>query len=168
LTIKAVLINHHLRQLSHFTLRTSMRPHLLVILATCFLIAADDQKGEPAKTDRDKMQGTWVVISIEANGMKYSADEIKGEKLVIKAGKFESSQQESSFMANPSKTPKEIIVTDLAGPNKGIPQKGIYSLEKDILKLCLCRKKGDIATKFETKAGDERWLVVYKREEKKP
>ena len=66
---------------------------------------------------------------------------------------------------DPAKKPKEIDVTGDEGPNKGKTMKGIYQLEKDKLKICLCedRNNNQRPTEFKVNADSGHTLVTLER-----
>jgi RNA polymerase sigma factor (sigma-70 family) len=103
---------------------------------------ADDK----SKEDKDAIQGTWQVAGIEAGGKDVPDNEatkqMKLAKWIITADKItyavpKMGEQNASYKLDPTKKPKELDFTWLEGPLKGKPVLGIYSLEGDVLKLCM-------------------------------
>jgi uncharacterized protein (TIGR03067 family) len=143
------------------------------------------------KSDKDAIQGAWVVESAERNGKQAAPEEIKDKKLVFTADKimFEEGKEkkEESYKLDPNDKPGTIDVTvtieyksfgKVGGTIGGgkAPQiepeekvvkretktaKGIYSLEGGKLKLCLGDPDGERPSDFSSKG--ERMLIVLQR-----
>ena len=47
--------------------------NMLAVLMTAFLLGG----GDPAKTDLDKLQGTWVLVSMQTEGHDVAAEDLK-------------------------------------------------------------------------------------------
>ena len=47
--------------------------NMLAVLMTAFLLGG----GDPAKTDLDKLQGTWVLVSMQTEGHDVAAEDFK-------------------------------------------------------------------------------------------
>lgn len=146
-----------------------MRLHFVCVLAIGLALGADDPKN--AKDDGKNIQGTWKLVAVEDSGSKVPEDKIKGLIFVITTDKFitkaDGKAQEASYKLDPDKNPKAIDLTPLDGPTKGKPQPGIYELEGDTLRICATNRKGaDRPKDFTTKADNERYLMVLKREKK--
>jgi RNA polymerase sigma factor (sigma-70 family) len=117
------------------------------------------------KTDKEKLQGTWVIVSEERGGKKINADaeEIKGATLTIKGDKATLTMggrtQEATFTIDLGKTPKEI---DLTGDDGGgvMTHLGIYKLEGDVFTLCKSHPPEARPDQFASKEG-ERWPAVF-------
>ncbi len=141
-----------------------------LVLAVGGLVAADAQ--EDAKKDLKKMQGTWLLVSGERDGKKFTEEEIKQSKLIIKGNTYSipkrevGTSQEGTFKIDPSKTPKETDSTTGSGPDKGIVWLGIYELEDDTHKVCLAPPGKDRPKEFSAKSGSGHILQVWKRAKK--
>jgi uncharacterized protein (TIGR03067 family) len=128
-------------------------------------------KRDASETDKEKLQGVWQMESMEGDGMKISKDDlaaveveqkrvrIDGNKWITKNG--EGKEQRKSFQLNAKKTPKTIDIKALDGT---FDQLGIYELEGDDLKVCLCGAATQVRpTEFATKGGSPMMLILYKR-----
>lgn len=140
-----------------------MQTSLVQVLAVILVFAAD-KKDPSKKTDQNKLQGTWVVVSAETEGM--SIKEIKGNRVVISGNtithKFGSEEKKGSFKLNPSKNPKQIDFTE--GEDV---YHGIYKLDDDSLKFCLpADPSPKRPTEFTSKKGSGTILMELKRQKK--
>lgn len=124
----------------------------------------------PKKTDNEKIQGTWTAVSAEADGKKLPPREVEGVTVVVTADKIIFNPKEenraATYKLDSTKAPKVIELTPLDGPVKGKPQRAIYELNGDQLKLCVQNGKGQPPTEFATKAGDGLRLLFLKRVKK--
>jgi uncharacterized protein (TIGR03067 family) len=111
-------------------------------------LAGDDNAPDKGKTDKEKIQGTWIVVSIKVWDDK--GKEIKDEQFdkiaqLVKEKKlkvmftgeklthsgFGDETTSSNYKLDPSKKPKTIDVVD-----DKEPQEGIYTLDGKELRLC--------------------------------
>jgi uncharacterized protein (TIGR03067 family) len=123
---------------------------------------------DEAKTDREAIQGKWVIASLTVNGQERSADTFKNLRLEIKGDKYIITQDgeaaSRTFKLDPTKKPKAIDITYDDGPNKGKTSRAIYAVEGDTLTFCrheqpeMERPKG-----FGAEAGSGRVLITWKR-----
>jgi uncharacterized protein (TIGR03067 family) len=126
------------------------------------LKAQQNQPTQPAKpkTDKDKLQGTWIVDSDVA-------DSLMSLKLVFVRDKvtFHFTEEgnalikEGTYTLDSKKDPKEI---DFTCDNR--TQEAIYTFEKDRLKVALAEHGQDRPTKFAAPAGTRQALIVFKRD----
>jgi uncharacterized protein (TIGR03067 family) len=133
---------------------------------------ADDKP----KEDKDAIQGTWLAIGVERDGKEAPDDaqtkEMKASKLIITADKITSVtaklvKQNASYMLDPTKKPKHLDLTPSDGPKnlKGKTLHGLYSLDGDVLKICMLMTAGDERpTELATKEGGFAMLTTFKRE----
>ncbi len=149
---------------------------ILCVAVGTLLIAATPNSGadEPAGT----LEGKWTVVAAVMNGVK-ATDRIagrlkiavRGNKLMLKPGlsvngngKVElgdSQGNEATFSLDPKTSPAQIDLTFGSGRNK-IAVKGIYSVEKDELKLCFSPRERP--KDFENVARSGQTLLVAKRD----
>jgi RNA polymerase sigma factor (sigma-70 family) len=149
---------------------------------------------EAAKSDKDQLQGKWLLISCECNGedrmqpwIKDNAqlviDEADG-KLVCKTvfkerakvielfGKGTEKWTEATLKLDARTKPKTLDSTGVHGNGTYL---GIYKLDGDTLTWCQSKALTPAAsesgserpTNFSTKRGDGRSLSIYKRQEEK-
>jgi uncharacterized protein (TIGR03067 family) len=145
-----------------------MNRRWILLLPCACLLAADPPPDETQKA-KAKLQTTWVFRSAEVNGQKAPEAAIKDFKLVI-AGDQATFKLEGDIKAtiktlDPATTPTIIDLEFKEGPIKGVLE-GIYQLEGDTLKLCIClipdarQRPGE----FSTKEGSNQILIVLKKE----
>ena len=139
--------------------------------------AAADEKADKPAADNAAIQGVWQITDFEFKG-KPSPDEgdlkkIKAAKWVFTADKVvvhtpvgkETKDSPASYKLDWSKTPKEIDFTPLDGPSKVKTKEWIYSLDGDILKLCMPGPAGGPRpTEFAADETGKNILVTLKRE----
>jgi uncharacterized protein (TIGR03067 family) len=150
-----------------------MKTRCLALLAVCLTLAADDPK-DAKKKALDQLQGTWTASGVEFNGEKVEADIVKnlalvidGDKMAIKGDSAEVEKYgKATLKIDPTTTPKTIDISITGGAEKGTTFEGIYEVDKDELKLCVKLGGKERPAKFESKAGTQDVLAVFKREKK--
>jgi uncharacterized protein (TIGR03067 family) len=139
-----------------------------VLLAVCLFFSATGVGQEDAKSDKDKLQGTWQSVSAERKGK--SIPELKlvieGDTLAVERGG--RTLFKGKITLDPSKRPKTMDweLTNRAGAKTIL--KGIYEIEGDTLKYCHAGPPGsaDRPKQFATNAKEDHMLYVLKREKK--
>lgn len=139
-----------------------MRYSVLALGMVVFMMAADVRSADKPDQDKEKLQGTWVVESMESGPIKSKPKKkttyvFDGNKLTIKEeGKADDNR---TCKMDASKKPKEIDFTD----SKKQTLKAVYELDDDSLKIAYPA----IADKRPT-AVDPKESTVYtlKREKK--
>src|SRR5262249_30238065 len=117
---------------------------LLIVLAVGFLLGAD--ANDQAKRELDRLQGTWVLASVETKGKDLPKEKITPHTLVIKGDKFIRSSggkplPEATFTIDPTKTPKWIDQVSRDRDGKPAIRPGLYELDRDTLKLAFDRER---------------------------
>jgi uncharacterized protein (TIGR03067 family) len=146
--------------------RSVMRLQLLVVLGTGLLLGADDK--EEAKQELDKLQGTWILTSVETKGQELPKEKIKPNTLVIKGDKFIRSSDgnplpEATFTIDPTKKPKWIDQVFKDKEGKPVTRPGLYELDGDTLKLAFDKER---PKELKTAPDSNLNITVYKREKK--
>jgi uncharacterized protein (TIGR03067 family) len=133
-------------------------------LLAAFLLADEKRAGD----DLDRLQGTWVLVSMEREGEQVPAEDIKGgtvtyegNRATIRAG--ETVRRRGIVTLNPARTPKAINTWDQDGPYEDQTVPGIYELEGETLRLAFSRPGQERPTAFATREGPAVLLCVYKR-----
>jgi uncharacterized protein (TIGR03067 family) len=121
-----------------------------------------------ADKDLDKLQGTWVRVSVVRDGKEVPADDLKNIRLTIKGDKYtldEGKEKRSgTFKLDASKAPRRLDIVSDAGPNKGKTLKAIYKIEGDTFTYCVAGPGKDRPTEFSSKEGSGHTLLVNKHE----
>ncbi len=138
-----------------------MKAVLMVFAAGAALFAGGQD--EPLKKAKAKLRGTWTIERFETG--KGVQDGFVDAKLVFKDDNLEMHKggetKKASWKIDPSKKPAEIEVTP---DDNGRTLKGIYQIEKDTLKICVCgNPDGERPTEFATKEGEPNVLITLKR-----
>jgi RNA polymerase sigma factor (sigma-70 family) len=135
------------------------------------------QEAPMPKTDKEKLQGTWVIVNEEFEGKPVAKEEIRpqwwnfdDDKLTVFGIDLRFSKPERSqftYALDLGKNPKTIDCTGgrrLEGPRTKPPDdmKAIYKIDGDTLTVAIGKK--ELPTKFTTKAGDGVFVAVFKRE----
>ena len=136
-----------------------------LLAGTALVLAADAKQSDSAKEELKKLQGTWLLVMSEQDGMKSDPNFVKNGKMVIKGndmtvygGKVISSK--AKITLNPSKTPKTIDAVQTYGGPTGTKVLGIYELNDDTLKICFGEKQRP--KDFTAKKGSKRASDVWK------
>jgi uncharacterized protein (TIGR03067 family) len=114
------------------------------------------------------LEGEWVVVGLEADGRKASADEMKGMRWTVRGTEITGTDPDGgggkmSFRLDPGKSPKEIDLTPLDGREKGKVAAGIYRLEDGRLQVCM-RDAGGRPKEFVS--GPGQGLITLERAKK--
>jgi uncharacterized protein (TIGR03067 family) len=129
-------------------------------------------RGQATREALKPFQGTWTFESLEEDGMKVTADELKQRTIFFGADVFVVRQgnkilQAGGLQVNPSKNPKSVNAMVKVGQDKGKVWLGIYALDGDTLKLCLDTEGEERPKEFKAPAGSKRLLAVCKRVKRK-
>jgi uncharacterized protein (TIGR03067 family) len=117
-----------------------------------------------------RLEGTWKVVAMEAEGKKVAEKDIPFETVVFKQGKIDVERERKKgaavlmYKLDVSKTPKTISVKDET-VKKNHDVNGIYSLDGDKLKICLI-SKGAAPTEFKIASDSEGIILELKREKR--
>jgi uncharacterized protein (TIGR03067 family) len=138
-------------------------PLALALAVTASLAAAD-----PA--DPENPEGVWVVVSIELNGKKLSAEELKmyPDRLQLKDGKFirfkgDMAVVSGAYKVDTGLTPHTITFIHDAGPLKDRALLGIYEIKGDRMRSCYDMEGKARPTAFATEGKPGFLLSEYKR-----
>lgn len=142
-----------------------MKPMACVaVLLFCSSLAGDD-----AKTEREKLEGTWLVTAATDNGVEMEADQVKGIKVVFSGDEFSATDgtvtvMKGTFTLDPGKKPKAMDLKSTVGRHKGQTVLGVYELDGDTLRLCLVAPKEKRPEKLESTLDNSGMLLVCKRD----
>jgi carboxypeptidase Q len=116
------------------------------------------------KSDKDQLQGSWVVLSAVENGRETERPEghritFEGDHFTIEAG----AAMKGSLKLDPSTKPKVMDLKMTEGPEKGQTVVGIYKFEGNDLTICFAKPgTTDRPTDFVSKENMGRVLLVLR------
>lgn len=121
--------------------------------------------------DVGALQGAWRAVEVTADGRPAPDGEarmfriaVAGDRLTFAAG---GDDRVARFTLDPARSPRAIDLTWLDGPGKGQVVRGIYSLDRGRLRLCVPNPKtGDAGARprgFTAAAGEGRMLFTLER-----
>jgi uncharacterized protein (TIGR03067 family) len=111
----------------------------------------------------------WVPVSGETGGVQQDVSgaeqfEFDGETLNTWHGGHV--EEKGTIRLDPSRDPKEFDVTFQDGKNAGKTYLAIYTWDGANLKFCMAKQGHPRPTDFTTTPGDNRVLVVVKRQDR--
>src|SRR5262249_51032104 len=148
--------------------RTMTRYRLVTAAALVLAAGAGAPGGEPAKKDRNSLQGFWDVVAVERDGGKSRDRQDQGLKFIFTGDKLTLDRggkrsHDAKYKLDPGAKEKGIDVTFITGPSEGQTFRGIYELEGDNLKICWSRGGQKGPTKFATARDSGQVLYTLKR-----
>jgi uncharacterized protein (TIGR03067 family) len=141
---------------------------LVVSSASAKDVAVDKATSDELK----KFQGTWMMVSGEADGTAVPEEHVKQNKITFVDNKVEifSPHQNKEVMVSKvlkidtTKTPHELQWSRETGPKAGIIMKAIYEFEgPDKYKVCFDPAGKSVPKAFSTKKGSGHYWHVWKR-----
>ncbi len=113
-------------------------------------------------------EGTWRIVSIQAEGKDIPAERFKSSRLIFKGRDFTAINDRGTtpgtISVDASKSPKTMDVTITDGPAKGAIFRNIYELKGDTYKLCGSTTGGkDRPKEFDAKPGSGYIVQVLER-----
>jgi uncharacterized protein (TIGR03067 family) len=115
-----------------------------------------------------ELEGEWTMLSgifdgvpMEEANLQWIKRVNQGDRSTVTAGAQVMLKVE--FTIDFAKLPKAIEYVNLAGPNKGKTQQGIYELAGDVVKICVSAPGVPRPVDYTAVAGDGRTLTVWKR-----
>lgn len=161
----------------HLTIASSL------VLAIAVLSPNATQAADPRpnvidprdREDSDRLQGRWQIVSVALDGNKLTEKQIAAEAiddLRIHGDHFsptrrdgENSLWHGHFRIDATQSPKHLTLYDEEPNGTCLVFRGIYSIERNTLTLCLNRDGTDSARPqvFETKPGSPSVVFTFKR-----
>lgn len=143
-----------------------MKLHFAIALASCCLLAADSPDAA-TKNDIQKLQGTWLAMSMETNGKLTPQDELKKIKLTVKGTDYHFQNgdfsERGSYKFDVSKNPKQLDIVVGEGKDKGKIYPVIYKIDGDELVICLDPANKRRPTELTGIGGSGQVLEVWRR-----
>jgi uncharacterized protein (TIGR03067 family) len=120
------------------------------------------------KTDLEKLQGTWSILTLEMDGVEMPAGAPGGSKIVVKGDRFTTiamgAAYDGTVTLDSTKNPKTFELKFTTGPEKGNTSLGIYELDRDNWKICLTVSGKTRPRTFATTAGSGHALETLRRD----
>jgi uncharacterized protein (TIGR03067 family) len=145
-----------------------MKFHVVTLLTLGCAVAAQPVRNDAARSDLKKLEGTWKVVLVEADGKKMPGEQYRDMRMVVHANRYTVRRgdrvlERGTFTVDPSHKPKAIDVTPTEGKDKGKTFRGIYAIEGDTARDCFSRTGKERPREFTAKAGSGCVLRHYKR-----
>jgi uncharacterized protein (TIGR03067 family) len=121
----------------------------------------DDKKDEK-KDDKDLLQGEWVVVSTELNGVEVGRG--KERKLAVKGDEWTAPSNNGvfKFKIDATKNPKQLDLIRTSPTGTENTWHGIFKIEGDTLTFCRSHGAGGERPK-EFKAAEGNFLMICTR-----
>jgi uncharacterized protein (TIGR03067 family) len=148
-----------------------MKARLLMIAALGLLLGACNRQAtaKMPKTDLDRLQGTWYLVSAMQDGNALPEDKVKQTTIVFKGDTFRfpgsaeyATSKAGTIKLDETKTPKEM---DAISTEKEV-MFGIYALEENGYKVCFAPAGKPRPTEFTSTPGNGQILQVWERQKK--
>jgi len=142
------------------------------VLAIAVLVLAGAAGGQDAaKQEMTRLEGTWSMVSGQANGVAMPEELVRGGKRAAKDGETIITiggqvYFKARFRIDPSQKPGAIDYTMTEGPTKGKTHLGIYELDGDTVTFCFAAPGQQRPKELTAPAGSQRTLSVWKRDTK--
>jgi len=135
-----------------------------ILVLVSAVTAQDANKKEMALLD-----GTWSMVSGQADGQDMPKQLVDGGKRIAKDGEVTimiggQVYFKAKFTIDPAKKPKTIDYVMTEGFTKGKTQLGIYELDGDTIKFCFAAPGKDRPKDFTAKQGSQQTFSVWKRD----
>jgi uncharacterized protein (TIGR03067 family) len=146
-----------------------MKARLLMIAALGLLLGACNRQAtaKTPKTDLDRLQGTWNLVSAMQDGNALPEDKVKQTTIVFKGDTFRfpgsaeyATSRAGTIKLDQTKTPKEM---DAISTEKEV-MLGIYALEENGYKVCFAPAGKPRPTEFTSTSGSGQILQVWQRQ----
>ena len=122
--------------------------------------------------DHGLIQGRWVVLTHEENGVRMHGADIPGERFITFSGRqyaWEGNAAYGTFVFDETTRPKQVEYLDHTPGAPSTPYPGIYKLTDDRYRNCF-RAAPPRPERFGTRPGDGTICITYRRatEEEQP
>src|SRR6266404_5015714 len=116
-----------------------------------------------------KLQGTWNVTSMEANGDALPQEDVTNIVVTIQDStytvKLSEGTDHGAFSLDLSSEPRQMDIHPKSGEDEGRTMRAIYELKADTLKVCYARQGGSRPKSFDTSGDAGLLLINYKRKQ---
>lgn len=134
------------------------------------LVTFKREKDDAIKRDRQRIEGTWLVVSLEMSGNKSMDEDAKKLKVVIGAdGSWNVTVEgnevnQGTSTIDPLQSPKTIDFTPTVGDDKGKLSPGIYEVGENTLKFCVAPSGKGRPSEFTSTQSNEQILLTLERD----
>lgn len=143
----------------------------ILLASTLGLVLTAVASTQDAAEDVKKLQGEWVMASLEYDGQSSPEENVKrfrrkvdGAKYTVTITKGDDVQTvKRTFKVDPSKKPKAVDVTTKDKEGNDITILGIYEVDGDTHKVCMAPKDQPRPTDDTSSEGSGRTVIVWKR-----
>jgi len=143
----------------------------LCAFSAALALASHALAEDTARTDQQKLQGTWNVLAGNEGGKTLLPSRVKGAKMVVAGNTLkvfeQDKQRQMTFTLRPTQELRAIDMTITEGKRKGETSQGIYALDGDMLKICFALPGKVRPANFIPAQGSGEMLFVLKRAEPK-
>ena len=123
--------------------------------------------GDVAARDLVRLQGEWVLVRMEVGGKDVPPERLSSAALLMHGRRYRLMTRNQTFEVeitlDPAKTPKEIDMTFLDGPNQDRTGKGIYRIEGNRWIICRSLRPEDDRPKEFTSEEVNYFIMVWER-----
>jgi uncharacterized protein (TIGR03067 family) len=140
----------------------------LLLLALAFAVGAEGPNEDAAAKDLKRMEGDWVVVSMEVDGLKVPDEDamayfrtVKGDEYTV--SRYRRVAGKGTIRLDATKKPRAIDARP-AGDGEAKSLLGIYEFDGNKLKLCFARPGAERPTEFASKEGSGHNLTIWQRE----
>lgn len=131
-------------------------------------IKATTASASSASGDNERLNGTWVIGSSEANGTAIPAEDSEGLTIIIKGEKYsvtkDGSTDRGTFSIDSAKSPKQMDIHPESGPGAGQVIRAIYEFSGDTVRICYATEDGsERPVSFKTAPDSGQVMIHYKR-----
>jgi uncharacterized protein (TIGR03067 family) len=143
----------------------------LPVLLLVFLLAtvAGGTEEDTAAKDLKRMEGDWVVVSMQVDGMKIPDEDamaffrsVKGDQYTV--SRYRKVVGKGTVKLDGTKKPRAIDALPAGAAGEGKSLLGIYEFDGKKLNLCFARPGKARPTEFHSKEGSGHTLTVWQRE----
>ena len=116
----------------------------------------------------ENLKGTWSCLSATVDGKPLSKATTDLLSLTLTQNRYKTEKGseilfDSTYTIDASENPKQINMVGTEGDLAGKEALGIYSLEKDILRICYVMPGLPRPKEFHSEAGSKAFLVLWNR-----
>ncbi len=117
----------------------------------------------------NRVEGSWQVASVEAEGERLSAQAVTNIYMIITDHKYEvmnlGVETGGTFEVDNTKTPSQIEIHCTTGADSGSSWPGIYEVNGDELRVCYARRGKKRPTAFSAIDNPSLMMITYKRKQ---